>query len=323
MPIQLPNLDDRTYDDLVQEGLSLIPSHAPEWTNHNPADPGITLLELFAYTTEMLLYRLNRVTDTNQAMFLRLLNGPDWQRSPNQTLDDEIRDTVLKLRRIERAVTREDFEVLAKAVNTDRPANQQMVSRVHCLPRRNLELPRPASLQAPQPGHISVIIVPDKAPTEASPLFPTAELRTAVQTYLEPRRLLTDRIHVVAPRYLAIKIQLTVVLRPGAQAVIVAPQIQQALSRFFDPQTWPFGRNIYVSEIYELFDKAAGVDYVIPTPNNNQQDQDEIVITSTPIPPEIKVRSPANNKLSAILLDPDQLVDFQFDSSLITIQPAA
>ena len=46
MPIPLPNLDDWTYADLTAEARALIPSLCPEWTNHNPSDPGITLIEL-------------------------------------------------------------------------------------------------------------------------------------------------------------------------------------------------------------------------------------------------------------------------------------
>src|SRR5690349_4133941 len=53
MPLPLPNLDDRSYTDLVEEARRLIPTYAPEWTNHNPSDPGIMLIELFAYLTEM------------------------------------------------------------------------------------------------------------------------------------------------------------------------------------------------------------------------------------------------------------------------------
>ena len=69
MPLQLPNLDDRRYTDLVEEARGLIPTYAPEWTNHNPSDPGITLVELFAFLSEMLLYRLNRVTAANVLLF--------------------------------------------------------------------------------------------------------------------------------------------------------------------------------------------------------------------------------------------------------------
>ena len=65
MPIPLPNLDDRAFDDLVAEGQRLIPGPAPSWTDHNPSDPGIAFIELFAYVTEMLLYRADRVAIPN------------------------------------------------------------------------------------------------------------------------------------------------------------------------------------------------------------------------------------------------------------------
>ena len=75
MPINLPNLDDRTFADLVEEAQALIPVYEPQWTNHNASDPGITLVELFAYLTEILIYRLNRVTDANVSAFLKLIDG--------------------------------------------------------------------------------------------------------------------------------------------------------------------------------------------------------------------------------------------------------
>ncbi len=71
--IPSPNLDDRSFDDIVQEAVRLIPQYCPEWTNHNAADPGITLIELFAWMTEMTLYRLNRVPEKNFLAFLELM----------------------------------------------------------------------------------------------------------------------------------------------------------------------------------------------------------------------------------------------------------
>ena len=71
--IPVPNLDDRRYRDIVNEAIGLIPKYCPDWTNHNPADPGITLIELFAWMTEMIIYRLNRVTDKNFLAFLNLV----------------------------------------------------------------------------------------------------------------------------------------------------------------------------------------------------------------------------------------------------------
>jgi predicted phage baseplate assembly protein len=73
MPIVAPVLDDRTYDDLVAQARSLIPRYLPEWTNHNDSDPGITMLQLFAWFTDLLVYRVNQVPDRNYIKFLQLL----------------------------------------------------------------------------------------------------------------------------------------------------------------------------------------------------------------------------------------------------------
>lgn len=71
--IPSPKLDDRTYQDIVDEAISLIPRYAPEWTNHNPSDPGITLLELAAWMSDLLIFRLNQVPEKNYVAFLNLL----------------------------------------------------------------------------------------------------------------------------------------------------------------------------------------------------------------------------------------------------------
>lgn len=72
MPLPLPNLDDRRWTDLIEEGQALIPRYAPRWTDHNVHDPGITLMELFAWLTDMTVYRLNRVPERHRRKFLAL-----------------------------------------------------------------------------------------------------------------------------------------------------------------------------------------------------------------------------------------------------------
>jgi hypothetical protein len=133
MPLKVPNLDDRTYDDLVQEALAMLPRYAPEWTNHNPSDPGITLIELLAYFTEMLIYRLNRVTRENKVRFLQLLREVqpgEKERladAPVSEVDEALKQTVLALRQPQRAVTCEDYEYLVKKVtasNANEPSHQ-------------------------------------------------------------------------------------------------------------------------------------------------------------------------------------------------------
>lgn len=73
MSILLPNLDDRRWGDLVEQGRALIPLYAPEWTDHNASDPGITLMELLAWVAETDVYRLNRITGREKRQLLQLM----------------------------------------------------------------------------------------------------------------------------------------------------------------------------------------------------------------------------------------------------------
>jgi predicted phage baseplate assembly protein len=73
MPLPSPNLDDRRFQQLVDEAKRYVQQRAPEWTDHNVSDPGVTLIETFAYLVDQLLYRLNRVPDKNYLAFLDLL----------------------------------------------------------------------------------------------------------------------------------------------------------------------------------------------------------------------------------------------------------
>src|SRR5438477_8116276 len=73
MPLETPRLDDRRFQDIVDEAKSRIPRYCPEWTDHNISDPGVTLIELFAWMTDLLLYRINRIPDRNYIAFLNLM----------------------------------------------------------------------------------------------------------------------------------------------------------------------------------------------------------------------------------------------------------
>ena len=73
MTLPVPVLDDRRFQDIVDEAKRLIPRYCPEWTDHNVSDPGITLIELFAWMTEMILYRVNQVPDKHYTKFLELM----------------------------------------------------------------------------------------------------------------------------------------------------------------------------------------------------------------------------------------------------------
>lgn len=73
MALPVPNLDDRRFQDLVDDAKRMVQRQCPEWTDHNVSDPGVTLIETFAFMTDQLLYRLNRVPDRLQVKFLDLI----------------------------------------------------------------------------------------------------------------------------------------------------------------------------------------------------------------------------------------------------------
>jgi hypothetical protein len=258
MSLPLPNLDDRTYADLVEEARSLIPIEYREWTDHNPSDTGIILIELLAWLTEMVLYRVNQVPDKNMATFLQLLKGSE--RKLQGDLQAAIRETVLGLRERYRAVSCEDFEQLALAWKS--PEGQ--VKRSRCIPERNLEQTESTARKDKAPGHISLVVVP-KTSTDKS------NFMKELKGYLDKRRLLTTRLHVVEPGYVKLKIGAQLYLEDGVNPGEVQKNAIREVELFFNPlnsgsywdgKGWPFGRNVYVSELYQLLDRIDGVDYV-------------------------------------------------------------
>jgi predicted phage baseplate assembly protein len=73
MSLPAPKLDDRTFQELVDEAKKRIPYYCKEWTDHNVSDPGVTLIELFAWMTEIILYRMNQIPDNHFVNFMDML----------------------------------------------------------------------------------------------------------------------------------------------------------------------------------------------------------------------------------------------------------
>ncbi len=86
MPLPTVALDDRRFQDIVDQAKTLIPQYCPEWTDHNVSDPGVALVELFAWMTDLLLYRVNRTPDQTYVRFLDMigvrLEPPRAARAP-------------------------------------------------------------------------------------------------------------------------------------------------------------------------------------------------------------------------------------------------
>lgn len=249
MKIPLPNLDDRTYTDLVEEARTLLPSlvAGERWTDHNPSDPGITLVELFAWLTEMLVWRTNRVADANVRAFLTLLNGPGWQPTADPAAD--VRQTVLALRDAWRAVTPADYERLSlddfngwladaraeeaaggsllewtRVTGLDPlagglPSTVPPLARARAVPRRDLGAGTEAERTADRPAVVSVLVVPrrDGPPppplSDQAPPGTGAAVRQALGGFLDERRLLATQVRVVAPVYVPVRVQAVLVRR--------------------------------------------------------------------------------------------------------------
>jgi hypothetical protein len=295
----------------MEEALALIPAHAPEWTNHNASDPGITLIEMFAFLTEMLIYRLNRVTDANKLAFLKLLNPPDWTYDNTTPLNRIIQDTVLRLREEQRAVTLEDFQRLTLA------ADKANVAHAYCLPRCNLESGQPDAAIQEATGHVSIVILP--APDSTQKLQTIID---GIKKELEPCCLITTRLHVVAPSFLKIGIRISIKTYPDALEEEVQDAALKALNSYFNPLAggvqgtgWPLGRNVYVSEIYALLDKLPGVDFVLKTLDNANNPMDELTSEDG----QRRLLAQDGKQLVGIQLKPNELVDLQVKDTKIHV----
>jgi len=327
LPLHLPNLDDLRWKDLVAEGRSLIPSSAPEWTNHNPSDPGITLIELFAYVSGTLMYQLNRITDSDIAAFLSLINGSEWERKKDlpdressgtsryrsalhtAVSEPEKRRTLRTLLTPARAVTPEDFDYLAGLV-----AGTQ---RIKTLPRLNLENSDSISRWQDTPGHISVVVL---SSSDAS----AQEVLAKVRQRLEPARLLTTRVHVVAPRFVPVAVQLTVVPQRDVHDIEALRQrVADRLTEFldsrrgwFDGKGWPFGRTLYISELYTVAGQIPGVNAVVPSKDPQGALRDEVSVEA---PLQNRLARDENEAIKEVSLLPDELFEPGIPVQNITI----
>lgn len=296
MPLTLNNLDDRTFDDLVEEGLALIQSGCSKWTNHNPSDPGIALIEVFAYLTEILLYRLNRISDENLYAFLRLLNGPEWKPSKGKSLKDEIRETVCDLREPWRAVTHADFEMLALKL-----IGNSTVARAHCISSSDVTKNKPATYTS---GAVKLVVIIKNG---GNSLSPSPELRKRVEDYLKPRMLLTTRLNVIGPRCVKMDLRFNLHLFKGAVPGTVIDNAKEALLERLHPfrggpegEGWPLGAYVYTSELYSVLDHIPGVDWV-----ERYAKSDEIEVKEN----RNRIKRTEDNRVAYATLEPNELPD--------------
>jgi len=85
MGLDVPELDDTDYEELLDEAQKLLPAYSEAWTNFNPQDPGITTLETLAWLTDSYVYQLDSVTDRHRHKYLQLMGESPRPPRPART----------------------------------------------------------------------------------------------------------------------------------------------------------------------------------------------------------------------------------------------
>lgn len=84
--LKVPQLDDLTYEQRVSRSISRIPAMTDQWTDFNSHDPGITVLQTYAWLTDMLTYYMNATGDVHVEKYLKLLGILRKPAQPSQGL---------------------------------------------------------------------------------------------------------------------------------------------------------------------------------------------------------------------------------------------
>lgn len=254
MAIDIPSLDDRDFDDLFTESINLISKYLPDWTDRNPSDPGITLIELFSFLFENIFYRINRIPEKNLEYFAELVGVA---RKDGESIEELLKRANEELKSVQRAISLEDYELLA------RKAAAEEISRVKVL----VETSSSKNI-FPAGQSIRIIIVPNK---QGKTPRPNNVLCSKVYKFLRKNSLITSRVRVSGPVYTRVEIDIAVVLKSDfsfnrEKALI---KIEQSISKFLDPlsggingEGWEFGRSLFASELYDIVESIPEVDYV-------------------------------------------------------------
>jgi len=283
MPIQLPDLDNKTFDDLMKEMIASIPKYTKEWTNFNPSDPGITILELLAWIAEGLIYRTNRIPRESYVNFLCLISGASIDKDGKQItytaydFNDCAREKILNyLRAIVagsekpdvnsmkayaqefldskyRAVTVEDFKELTRKASPD-------IKRVEVIPSYT---------------NVEIIIIPDDIN-----LGKIQELIGIAKKCLDPRRLICTKLDIKQAQYKNINLEITISCESSAKIIkrvaqeipedVIEKRVANAVSKYLDSidggpegNGWPYGRKLLPYELFHIIKKVKGVKHVV------------------------------------------------------------
>lgn len=252
MALTLPSLDDRDFDRLAREAVALIPRHLPAWTDHNASDPGITLVELFAFLTEAAIFHLDRIPERSLEHFAALVGVA---RRDREAVVDTLRRAFVAVRARERAVLADEFAGLVLGACPE-------VARAYAVAR-----PAAGDLFTDE-AIVDVTVLPH-APDDPAPV-PSQEVLSRVFAMLDERRLITTRVAVAPPSYRGVVVEAEVIPAAGLlDPAALRRRVEDAIAAFLHPLAggvdgagWPFGRAVFRSELFRMLEGIDGVDHV-------------------------------------------------------------
>lgn len=214
---------------------------------------------------------------------------PTWGASEAESVDQAERSIPARIRHRDRAVTGEDFADIVRQTPGVR------LGRVEVLPLTDPEMP-----DVRVPGVVTVLVVPDAGPDRPHP-SPDRLFLEAVCRYLEPRRLITTRIHVIGPVYVPLRLSVGIEPTTGRDPAAVARDVRTALGAFlsptgggFDASGWPLGRDVDAAELLTVAARVPGVSTVrgvsMADDGGRETDRVEIGPISLPMLAALSVR---------------------------------
>jgi len=197
------------------------------------------------------------------------VRAADGGRDP-ETLEEAKLRVPQELRAQQRAVTAVDYEDLTRKAS-------RTVARVKVLAPGQ-------GPSAPPPGMVEVLVVPEcrtaLAAGDLSRLAMPAALAREIEHYLDDYRLLTTTLLVREPAYIGVRVYAEIIAEENLNPEVVRARVVEALRAFLSPlplegkadfvesvvggrwEGWPFGRDLYISEILSLLQKVSGVRHV-------------------------------------------------------------
>ena len=257
MPLQIPNLDDRNYDQLIRETDVLVARYFPEYADIGPADPAVAVNELFCHLFDLTMYQLNQITPDARSNFASLLGIEQvYGRPPEEAL----RLALAKLSRVDRAITTGDIEAILKKAHLLRNLHGGPILRVWTRPGES----------AGKPLRVFVVQNTQKRSTALAAKTRDEDLRTLYNLLRERGPIGTRYLLAHAPLQ---KICVSAEIVKRQDSTIgrdsLAADIDKKLGAFIHPLTggdsgdgWPFDKAVSRGDIYNIIEGMPGVDHV-------------------------------------------------------------